>query len=79
MPLALCSATHIDVKVKIQDATPLATPLVSPNDQINQMDQREQIDLNSLRVAVVGLGYVGLPLVTAFGRLVPTIGFDLDE
>jgi len=27
MPLALCSATNIDVKVKIQDATPLATPV----------------------------------------------------
>jgi hypothetical protein len=31
MPLALCSATHIDVKVKIQDATPLATK-EKPND-----------------------------------------------
>ncbi|TDG13557.1 nucleotide sugar dehydrogenase [Seongchinamella unica] len=30
-------------------------------------------------VAVVGLGYVGLPLAIAFGRLQRTIGFDLDE
>ena len=30
-------------------------------------------------VAVVGLGYVGLPLAIAFGRKQPTIGFDLDE
>ncbi len=28
-------------------------------------------------VAVMGLGYVGLPLVVAFGRLMPTIGFDI--
>ena len=28
-------------------------------------------------VAVVGLGYVGLPLAVEFGRLYPTIGFDL--
>lgn len=28
-------------------------------------------------VAVVGLGYVGLPLAVAFGRTVKTIGFDL--
>jgi len=28
-------------------------------------------------VAVVGLGYVGLPLAVAFGRSRPTIGFDL--
>lgn len=31
------------------------------------------------KVAVVGLGYVGLPLAIALGRELPTIGFDLDE
>ncbi len=30
-------------------------------------------------VAVVGLGYVGLPLALAFGRVRPVIGFDLNE
>lgn len=30
-------------------------------------------------IAVVGLGYVGLPLAAAFGRLMPTIGYDLSE
>ncbi len=30
-------------------------------------------------VAVVGLGYVGLPLAVAFGKKGRTIGFDLDE
>jgi UDP-N-acetyl-D-galactosamine dehydrogenase len=30
-------------------------------------------------VAVVGLGYVGLPLAVAFGRERPTVGFDLSE
>lgn len=29
-------------------------------------------------IAVVGLGYVGLPLVTTFGRVIPTIGFDVN-
>jgi len=29
------------------------------------------------KVAVVGLGYVGLPLALAFGRKAPTIGFDV--
>ena len=28
-------------------------------------------------VAVVGLGYVGLPLAVAFGKIMPTIGYDL--
>ncbi|MFV0476214.1 MAG: nucleotide sugar dehydrogenase [Parahaliea sp.] len=30
-------------------------------------------------LAIVGLGYVGLPLAVAFGRLRPTIGFDVNE
>ena len=30
-------------------------------------------------VAVVGLGYVGLPLAVEFGRVFPTIGFDLAQ
>ena len=30
-------------------------------------------------LAVVGLGYVGLPLAVAFGRRYPTIGFDLSQ
>jgi len=29
------------------------------------------------KVAVIGLGYVGLPLALAFGRMMPTIGFDI--
>ena len=31
------------------------------------------------KIAVVGLGYVGLPLAVAFGKQVETIGFDLDQ
>jgi len=30
-------------------------------------------------IAVVGLGYVGLPLAVEFGKKMPTIGFDLSE
>lgn len=36
-------------------------------------------DLNSARVAVIGLGYVGLPLAVEFGRKIPTLGFDINE
>ena len=32
-----------------------------------------------MTVAVVGLGYVGLPLALAFGRVMPTVGFDVAE
>jgi UDP-N-acetyl-D-galactosamine dehydrogenase len=30
-------------------------------------------------VAVVGLGYVGLPIAVAFGKLTPVIGFDINK
>ena len=36
-------------------------------------------DSNSPVIAVVGLGYVGLPLAVTFGRKFPTIGFDIKE
>ena len=33
----------------------------------------------ALRVAVIGLGYVGLPLAVEFGKVQPTVGFDISE
>jgi UDP-N-acetyl-D-glucosamine/UDP-N-acetyl-D-galactosamine dehydrogenase len=30
-------------------------------------------------IAIVGLGYVGLPLAVAFGKLMPTVGYDLSQ
>ena len=32
-----------------------------------------------IKIAVVGLGYVGLPLAIHFGTKYPTIGFDLKQ
>ena len=34
--------------------------------------------LNDAKIAVIGLGYVGLPLAVEFGKKYPTIGFDLN-
>ena len=34
-------------------------------------------DLKSIKVAIIGLGYVGLPLAVEFGKKYPTIGFDI--
>lgn len=31
------------------------------------------------RIAVIGLGYVGLPLAVEFGKKIPTLGFDLKK
>ncbi len=35
-------------------------------------------DLQDSPVAVIGLGYVGLPLAVEFGRRFPTVGFDIN-
>jgi UDP-N-acetyl-D-galactosamine dehydrogenase len=37
------------------------------------LPQRDQT-----RLAVIGLGYVGLPLAVAFGKRMPTLGFDIN-
>jgi len=34
-------------------------------------------DLKSIRIGVIGLGYVGLPLAVEFGRKYSTVGFDV--
>ncbi len=31
------------------------------------------------KVAIIGLGYVGLPLAVEFGKIMPTIGFDINK
>ncbi|UHQ21797.1 nucleotide sugar dehydrogenase [Lysobacter sp. 5GHs7-4] len=36
------------------------------------------VSLHEARIAVLGLGYVGLPLAAAFGKRFPTVGFDID-
>ncbi len=34
---------------------------------------------DATRIAVIGLGYVGLPLAVGFGRKLPTLGFDINR
>ncbi len=35
--------------------------------------------LEKITIGIVGLGYVGLPLAVEFGKVMPTIGFDISE
>ncbi len=37
------------------------------------------IDCDDTKIAVVGLGYVGLPLAIEFGKIYETVGFDINE
>ena len=39
---------------------------------------KDDFALHTARIAVVGLGYVGLPLAVEFGKLYDTVGFDID-
>lgn len=35
--------------------------------------------LENLKIAIIGLGYVGLPLAVEFGKKIPVIGFDIHQ
>lgn len=37
------------------------------------------MNVSDTKLAVIGLGYVGLPLAVEFGKIIPTIGFDIKE
>ena len=37
------------------------------------------MDINNSRIAVIGLGYVGLPLLIAFAKKYPCVGFDIQQ
>ncbi|MBS9854715.1 nucleotide sugar dehydrogenase [Vibrio alginolyticus] len=34
---------------------------------------------DNTKVAIIGLGYVGLPLAVEFGKIMPTVGFDINK
>lgn len=36
------------------------------------------ININKLKIAVIGLGYVGLPLAVEFGKHHSVVGFDIN-
>lgn len=35
--------------------------------------------MQTKKIAVIGMGYVGLPLAVAFGRILPVVGFDISQ
>ncbi len=37
------------------------------------------MDFNKSKIAIIGLGYVGLPLAVEFAKKFPVIGFDIDQ
>ena len=41
--------------------------------------ENSYVDIGKQKIAVVGLGYVGLPLAVEFGKIRPVLGFDINE
>ena len=37
------------------------------------------MNLNKVKIAVIGQGYVGLPLAVEFGKKFKTVGFDINK
>ncbi len=37
------------------------------------------MDINNIKIAVIGLGYVGLPLAVEFGKQLSVVGFDINN
>ena len=37
------------------------------------------MELSDVKLAIIGLGYVGLPLAVEFGKKYPTVGFDINS
>lgn len=37
------------------------------------------LQLSDLKIAIIGLGYVGLPLAVKFGKQLPVVGFDIQQ
>ena len=48
----------------------------NPTNPTNPMNPMNPLPIEC--VGVIGLGYVGLSLATAFGRVLPTVGFDIN-
>src|SRR4051812_45563242 len=62
---------------KIHSPNPLDR--TSPINDLPNMDLGKKIASRSATVGVIGLGYVGLPLLHAFGQAgLPVVGFDVD-
>ena len=37
------------------------------------------MQLQNIKLSIVGLGYVGLPLAVEFGRKISVVGFDINQ
>lgn len=48
-------------------------------ERVNQMNLYEKLLNKQEKIAVIGLGYVGMPLAIAFAKKVDVIGYDFNK
>lgn len=53
--------------------------MINEGGNIMEKEWLDKISSYEVKVAVIGLGYVGLPLAVEFGRFYKTFGFDINE
>jgi UDP-N-acetyl-D-galactosamine dehydrogenase len=46
---------------------------------MNSINHGQEMNINELKLAVIGLGYVGLPLAVEFGKKRFVVGFDINQ
>lgn len=51
----------------------------STYEKTGQTSRKVELNLTDVRLAIVGLGYVGLPLAVEFGKSRPVLGFDIND
>ena len=46
---------------------------------IKSLHQGKSMDIDDIKIAIVGLGYVGLPLAVEFSKVKNVVGFDINS
>ena len=80
MPETYADVTDLVEQFEYKPDTPLELGInnfVAWHCDFYKVDQLKNLD--DAVVAIIGLGYVGLPLAVEFGKKYKTIGFDLSE
>jgi UDP-N-acetyl-D-galactosamine dehydrogenase len=55
------------------------TPTCTDQGDLHTVRPEHQQGLSAPRIGIIGLGYVGLPLAVEFGKVLPTVGFDINS
>ena len=57
----------------------MAYQVIRDNRAIKSLPQGKNMDIDDIKIAIVGLGYVGLPLAVEFSKVKNVVGFDIVE